>query len=864
MNILKSLALIIPISLPISLNFSSFYFNRHLSKKGITVSDSQKLNVSGRVNIIVVDKTGTLTEDKLDLIGFQTTFTKKDLFNEISDSSSEIIEDIIENTINDSKYENNKIKTNSNNTLANKDISINKLKLESYFESEKNSQNSRFYDKNKNADNYYKSFNSEIDLNKNPDNYDQEIASKINNKNMNDSYFTVDNKINSINHSNNNISFNNKSKHKIKDRITKGRSLSYNFNNLNLRENFDFTYAIIRKSKSLEVKKRNKFKFKKNHKQSSKSVKSVKSTAKNVISLNNNRNKIDNNLLELDEIETDVKVYGVIHREFWKKYYSVSATDQNDMLMDKGFNIVFFFESLAVCHTLRKLDNSVLGNTIDKLIFDQFDWEFKEKQNLKEKIIYTHSPPYSYKITDSNSNIRKKFKLIVLKRFPFNSKHQSNSVISMNNINKKLIYFIKGAPEKIVANCNIDSLPANYKEILVEHTFTGCRVIALGFKFIEHEEIKEINFLEKNENTKKKNQHINRLEENLNFLGFVLFKNKLKIESRHTITKLLESNLRIIMSTGDNVYTSLFVAKECEMFKHDEQIYLLETEILFGSKKIIKISSSDFDYTKEFYLSIEDDDIYLEEETKILDKKTEEILVNNDDDDEDDKEDANNSHRLLKKPEKINNKKSFASLNYTLFNYGKKARFIDLLKLINNDNISLSISGDALDVLLQIYRRNTINERIDKSSSFFKFFDCVINKSKIFFRMTPDTKVELIKILQEYDRNNIVAMCGDGANDSGALIQADIGVLLNKNDILLTDNHYHCPDCNIKNLDIIIKAGRAAFENSSIIIKSILLYNILNYVSTILLFSVNLDFINVQKIFIDFIVVIMSCFLSSK
>ncbi len=44
-----------------------------MNNKGITCVSDQRLNAAGKANIILLDKTGTLTEEELDLYGFQST-----------------------------------------------------------------------------------------------------------------------------------------------------------------------------------------------------------------------------------------------------------------------------------------------------------------------------------------------------------------------------------------------------------------------------------------------------------------------------------------------------------------------------------------------------------------------------------------------------------------------------------------------------------------------------------------------------------------------------------------------------------------------------------------------------------------------
>ena len=50
--------------------------------------------------------------------------------------------------------------------------------------------------------------------------------------------------------------------------------------------------------------------------------------------------------------------------------------------------------------------------------------------------------------------------------------------------------------------------------------------------------------------------------------------------------------------------------------------------------------------------------------------------------------------------------------------------------------------------------------------------------TKVFARAKPNDKAKIIMVYQNIDK--ITAMCGDGANDCGALKQADIGLSLSE------------------------------------------------------------------------------------
>ena len=65
MNIITAVTVALPPEFPISLSIGIFLSLRWLKRRGIFWIDSSKLNIAGRVSIMVFDKTGTLTENTL-------------------------------------------------------------------------------------------------------------------------------------------------------------------------------------------------------------------------------------------------------------------------------------------------------------------------------------------------------------------------------------------------------------------------------------------------------------------------------------------------------------------------------------------------------------------------------------------------------------------------------------------------------------------------------------------------------------------------------------------------------------------------------------------------------------------------------
>ena len=95
-------------------------------------------------------------------------------------------------------------------------------------------------------------------------------------------------------------------------------------------------------------------------------------------------------------------------------------------------------------------------------------------------------------------------------------------------------------------------MPADYDHTLMWYTQQGFRVIACAAKRLH-----KFNWL--------KVQKISRpaAESNLDFIGLVIFENRMKPTTPNVISELNNAHIRNIMCTGDNIYTAISVAKDC-------------------------------------------------------------------------------------------------------------------------------------------------------------------------------------------------------------------------------------------------------------------------------------------------------------
>jgi cation-transporting ATPase 13A2 len=54
-------------------------------------------------------------------------------------------------------------------------------------------------------------------------------------------------------------------------------------------------------------------------------------------------------------------------------------------------------------------------------------------------------------------------------------------------------------------------------------------------------------------------------ESDLEFIGFIIFENKLKANTADVLRELEEAGIRKVMCTGDNILTAISVARECRL-----------------------------------------------------------------------------------------------------------------------------------------------------------------------------------------------------------------------------------------------------------------------------------------------------------
>ena len=312
----------------------------------------------------------------------------------------------------------------------------------------------------------------------------------------------------------------------------------------------------------------------------------------------------------------------------------------------------------------------------------------------------------------------------------------------------------------------------------------------------------------------------------------MVVENQLK-EATSGVLKSLseEGHLRVRMATGDNILTAICVSRKSNLISPESIVYSCEIEeeivdenednkniintksnisededeynksgIQKEQKKIKKLiwktieNFNDLDFVDQQPNLINQNNININRES---DSKALMVLIPQevDDDDEDynisDKKSNLTSKKGTSKKDKNKDKNSideFMNIN------------VDLTQLpFNNDqdNFTIAIAGKTFEMLYYMnqkyesYDENNEDYPIKQTNTqremapsrlalqpFHEAFRLILRHASVYARCSPDNKTQLVQSLQKEGFQ--VLMCGDGANDCGALKAANVGVSLSQ------------------------------------------------------------------------------------
>ncbi|KAI0666684.1 Ca-transporting ATPase [Trametes maxima] len=240
-----------------------------------------------------------------------------------------------------------------------------------------------------------------------------------------------------------------------------------------------------------------------------------------------------------------------------------------------------FLYALATCHSLKKVAGEIIGDPLDVKMFEFTKWTLEEGQVAGAGVVKNKAggdrpaalvqtvvrPPGSaqFRIEDALKGAGRHahfLELGVIRTFEFVSALRRMSVIVKRLKSTSMEIYVKGAPEVMAEICDKSTFPSDYDDLLSYYTKRGYRVIAMAGKSIEG-----LSWL--------KAQKLKReqAESGLQFLGLIIFENKLKPGTTPAIQTLRAAHFACRMITGDNPLTAVSVARECGLINPAAHVF---------------------------------------------------------------------------------------------------------------------------------------------------------------------------------------------------------------------------------------------------------------------------------------------------
>ena len=575
--------------------------------------------------------------------------------------------------------------------------------------------------------------------------------------------------------------------------------------------------------------------------------------------------RIDNNAFVFNVFESDASIYSKTAFAHYKAKRALVDRDKNKDLNE------FYIECLATCHSATLVNGNLVGDPIDVKMFQASEWNLYETNNENEDnanaLISTYvRPKYERDLTtkiseldedeDEDKVFREHYELGIVRRFDFSSKLQRMSVIVKDVNDNYYKMFCKGSPEKIRELCQSETVPADFNEQLMKYTSKGFRVLALSMKMMK------MNYVQSQEISREST------ESNMIFLGLLIVQNKLKEATQSSIETLDAAGIKMVMATGDNILTAISVSKECKLISNDALIYSCEIdkgELVWNT---IENFADDDDNDNELVLA---NDFGVESNNRNSNSNTNNnnnIIKTNENDsevkerfsftkyypperfstvvggrrsrkpsydlllDEINPPDNNNNNNKRNSDinETNNNNNNNTNTTDDSFNLNIETRNYPFIES-NLDDYVIALTGPTFESLLKLKNKyhTTKNE---KYKPYHLIFKTILRHGYVYARMSPEHKTMLVESLRQEQLT--VLMCGDGANDCGALRAADIGVSLSPEEASIAA-HFTSTTPDVSCLIKLLREGKASLVTSIQTFKYMMIYSVIQFCSVTLL-----------------------------
>ena len=131
-------------------------------------------------------------------------------------------------------------------------------------------------------------------------------------------------------------------------------------------------------------------------------------------------------------------------------------------------------------------------------------------------------------------------------------------------------------------------------------------------------------------------------------------------------------------------------------------------------------------------------------------------------------------------------------------------------------------------------------------------------RGAVFARMSPDQKQTLVEHLQGL--GYYVGMCGDGANDCGALKTAHAGISISSGAESSVASPFTSREENISCVPSLIREGRCALVTSFGMFKYMAAYSLTQFTSVLILYSIESNLTDIQFLYVDLFLITFFAF----
>ncbi|KAH8418163.1 hypothetical protein KR009_007113 [Drosophila setifemur] len=527
-----------------------------------------------------------------------------------------------------------------------------------------------------------------------------------------------------------------------------------------------------------------------------------------------------------------------------------------------------FLFGMVTCHSITVMNGIMMGDPLDLKMFQSTGWILEDSKDIPDSEKYGLVYPTILRqpnvcisdlasaCSNSDHHIRrqssvddllatvglsqnqKRFDHGVVREFTFTSSLQRMSVITRCLSAQVFNVYCKGSPEMIQKLCTPESMPNNYSQQLSIFAKKGYRIIAIAFKALSP----KMNYT--------KIQRLSRedVENNLEFLGFVILENRLKPDTAKVINALNAAKIRTIMITGDNILTATSVARDCGIVNATQSVITVHADSFDGPSHIYgnhteldNISKTVDEHQRRHYK--------LQYTIDLGSKMCASMLTSN----------YNDNVFRADCAENIYRKNSLDTVSSPSFEESGLPTCNSLASVRTTETWTHNEAND-FDVELgtkltqeATWRKEYTFAMDGKTWQIVKdhFPDqlgILLTRGSIYARMSPEQKQALVTELQSLDY--CVAMCGDGANDCGALKVAHAGISLSETESSIA-SPFTSRNPTIASVIKVIKEGRAALVTSFGIFKYMAAYSLVQFISVMILYSIDSNLTDKQYLYVD-------------